>query len=201
MEKLTMSHVIDPAHTALLIMDYQNGIVARYADSDHQLVDRAAAAIGTARAAGATIGYVRVALDEAEKAAVPPTNKMFSALARGGSMSPEDPGTAVADAIAAREEDIVVRKQRVGAFSTTDLDQQLRGRGIDTLLLGGIATSGVVLSTVRDAADHDYRIVVLEDLCADQDLEVHRVLMEKIFPRQADVVSSGQLIDLLGVHR
>jgi len=93
--------------------------------------------------------------------------------------------------------DIVVRKTRVGAFSTTDLDQQLRDRGIDTLVLGGISTSGVVLSTLRDAADRDYRLLVLADLCADGDPEVHRVLLEKVFPRQADVVTSEQLTELL----
>ena len=54
----------------------------------------------------------------------------------------------------------MVRKTRVGAFSTTDLDEQLRQRGVDTLLLAGISTSGVVLSTVRDAHDRDYRVFV-----------------------------------------
>jgi nicotinamidase-related amidase len=61
---------------------------------------------------------------------------------------------------------------------------------VTSLALGGIATSGVVLSTVREAADRDYEITVLEDLCLDADDEVHRVLTEKVFPRQADVTSS-----------
>lgn len=192
-----MTDPLEPARTALLLMDYQNGILDRYADADSDLLDLAAAAIATVRAAGAAVGYVRVALDEAEAAAVPATNKTFSKLAGGNAMAANDPATAIADAIAPREGDIVVRKQRVGAFSTTDLDQQFRDRGIDTLLLGGIATSGVVLSTVRDAADRDYRLIVLEDLCADQDPEVHRVLVEKVFPRQADVLGSDQLATLL----
>jgi nicotinamidase-related amidase len=66
---------------------------------------------------------------------------------------------------------------------------RLAARGIDTLVLAGVATSGVVLSTLRDAADRDYRLFVLSDVCADMDPEVHRVLMEKIFPRQADVIA------------
>lgn len=192
-----MADVLDPTRSALLLMDYQNGVVDRYVGKDRQLLDRAAAAVDTARAAGATIGYVRVGLDEAEAAAVPVTNKTFSALV-GGSMGPDDPATAVVDDVAPAEGDIVVRKRRVGAFSTTDLDDLLRARGIDTLLLAGIATSGVVLSTVRDAADRDYRLIVLGDLCADRDPEVHRVLLEKVFPRQADVVDSGRLAGLLG---
>lgn len=188
-----MTDALEPARTALLLMDYQNGIVGRYAGTDRALLDRAAAAVGIARAAGAVIGYVRVALDPAEAATVPSTNKTFSALAGSGSIGADDPATAIADPVAPADGDIVVRKRRVGAFSTTDLDRQLRGRGVDTLLLGGIATSGVVLSTLRDAADRDYRLVVLADLCRDQDAEVHRVLVEKVFPRQADVIISEGL--------
>jgi nicotinamidase-related amidase len=187
---------LDPAGTALLVMDYQNGILGRY-DAGDELVGRATAAIEAARRAGATVGYVRVALDEAEAASVPASNKMFGQIAARGGMGADDPATAVVDAIAPQDGDIVVRKKRVGAFSTTDLAEQLQDRGIDTLLLAGVSTSGVVLSTLRDAADHDYRLVVLEDLCADADPEVHRVLVEKVFPRQADVLSSKELPALL----
>ena len=62
-----------------------------------------------------------------------------------------------------------MRKQRVGAFSTTDLHEQLQARGIDTLVLAGISTSGCVHSTVLDAFDRDYRVIVLSDACADPD--------------------------------
>jgi nicotinamidase-related amidase len=70
----------------------------------------------------------------------------------------------------------------------------LRANAIDTLVLAGIATSGVVLSTLRHAADADYRLVVVEDCCADRDAEVHRVLMMKVFARQAAVLSSADAI-------
>ena len=92
----------------------------------------------------------------------------------------------------------VFRKIRIGAFSTTDLHDRLRGRGIDTLVLAGISTSGVVLSTVRDATDKDYRQVVVADACSDLDAEVHRVLIEKVFPRQAEVVSTAEAVAELG---
>jgi len=55
------------------------------------------------------------------------------------------------------------------------------------MVLTGVATSGVVLSTIREAADKDYRLTVIADCCADGDEEVHRVLTTKIFPRQSDV--------------
>ena len=86
----------------------------------------------------------------------------------------------------------------MGAFSTTDLDQQLRERGVDTLLLAGLSTSGVVLSTVRDAHDRDYQVFVLSDLTGDPDPEVHEFLTGRIFPRQARVITTADLGTLLG---
>jgi nicotinamidase-related amidase len=66
----------------------------------------------------------------------------------------------------------------------------LRARQIDTLVLTGIATSGIVLSTARHAADHDYRLAIVSDACCDRDDEVHRVLIEKVFPRQATILTA-----------
>lgn len=99
--------------------------------------------------------------------------------------------------MAAAPDDIIVRKTRVGAFSTTDLDARLREHDIDTVILAGISTSGVVLSTVRDAHDRDYRVLVLADATADPDPEVHEFHIERIFPRQADVITVADLEELL----
>jgi nicotinamidase-related amidase len=85
---------------------------------------------------------------------------------------------------------VEVTKRRVSAFTGSDLEVVLRSREITTLVLTGIATSGVVLSTLREAADKDYELFVLSDCCADGDPEVHRVLLEKVFPRQAEVLDS-----------
>jgi nicotinamidase-related amidase len=74
----------------------------------------------------------------------------------------------------------------------SDLEVVLRSCGIQHLILSGIATGGVVLSTLREAADKDYKITVLSDCCADRDEEVHRVLTTKVFPRQADVITSKE---------
>jgi nicotinamidase-related amidase len=190
--------VLDPARTALLVMDYQVGVVGRIADADG-LLDRAAGAIALVRRAEGTVGHVRVAFTDADLAAVPPTNKSFARVAGGGAgMDADSPLTQVHERVAPQGGDVVVRKTRVGAFSTTDLDDRLRGRGVDTLLIAGISTSGVVLSTVRDAADRDYRLVVVSDLCADPDAEVHALLVDRVFPRQADVVASSALAGMLG---
>jgi nicotinamidase-related amidase len=188
---------IDPERTALLVMDYQTGILGRLPDAE-ALLARAGEAIGIARDHGARIGYVRVAFTDEDFAAMPPTSRMG---ARVGT-SPEafhadSPATAIPDQIAPQPGDAVVRKTRVGAFSTTDLDDQLRGHGVDTLILAGISTSGVLLSTVRDASDRDYRVVVLADVSADPEPDVHDFLTQRIFPRQADVITLADLDGLL----
>ena len=94
--------------------------------------------------------------------------------------------------VAPRPGDLVVTKRRVSAFTGSDFGVLLRGLGAGTLVLTGIATSGVVLSTLRQAADLDYQLIILADACLDADPEVHRVLTEKVFPRQAEVTTVAQ---------
>ena len=113
-------------------------------------------------------------------------------------MAETDDATQIHPAISPQPGDIVVIKRRVSAFTGSDLEVILRSQGIDSLVLAGIATSGVVLSTLRQAADLDYALTVLEDGCADMDPEVHRVLTEKVYPRQARVTSASDWIHSLG---
>jgi nicotinamidase-related amidase len=182
-----------PQHTALLVMDYQNGIITRVSEPE-ALLERVARAIALARGHGVHVGYVRVAFNDEDLQTMPDRNKMKAFVAAAGdAIHSNSPMTAVHDGIAPQAGDIVVRKTRVGPFTTTDLEEQLRARGITTLILAGISTSGVVLSTVRDAADRDYRLFVLADAVADPDSGVHAFLIEKIFPRQADVITTGDL--------
>jgi nicotinamidase-related amidase len=102
------------------------------------------------------------------------------------------PATEIHPAIAPEPGEIVVVKKRVSAFSGSDLELVLGARKITALVLAGIATSGVVLSTLREAADRDYRLLVLTDACADSDPEIHRVLTEKVFPRQAEIATVAE---------
>jgi nicotinamidase-related amidase len=187
---------ITPERTALLVMDFQNGIVPIAPDSD-ALVERVKGSIADVRAAGGAIGYVRVAFTEDDWAAVPDTNKSFSAVAGAKMLHHEDGSTRIDERLAPEDGDLVVRKIRYGSGSTTDLHEQLAERGIDTLVLAGISTSGVVLSTVMDAADRDYRVFVLPDGVADPDAEIHRVLVEKVFPSRAHIIDTADLRQLL----
>jgi nicotinamidase-related amidase len=175
------------ASTALLVMDVQQGIVDRFG-SDEGYLPRLAAAVDAARGAGIWVIYVVVGF-RAGHPEVSERNKSFAAIAGSGRFTDGDPGSAIHPAVAPASGDVVVTKRRVSAFAGSDLEVMLRAGGIDHLVLTGIATSGVVLSTLRQAADLDYRLTVLADGCLDGDPEVHRVLLEKVFPRQADVVS------------
>jgi len=194
-----MTERIDAARAALLVMDYQNGIVARISDAD-DLVARADGAIATMRAHGGHVGWVRVAFEDADFDAIPPSSVFAGMLApeRRTTMHADAPETRIDARLEPLADDAMVRKVRVGAFTTTDLGDQLAARGVDTLVLAGISTSGVVLSTVREAMDRDYRIVVLRDGCADPDPASHAFLTETIFPRYADVVDIADLAGLLG---
>ena len=173
--------------TALLVMDVQQGIVDRFGDDEGYLA-RLTAGVEAARRAGIWVIYVTVAF-RAGHPEVSERNKSFAVIAGTGRFADGDPGAAIHPAIAPASGDVIVTKRRVSAFTGSDLEVVLRAGGIDALVLAGIATSGVVLSTLRQAADLDYRLTVLADGCLDADPEVHRVLLEKVFPRQADVVS------------
>ncbi|MCT9010481.1 cysteine hydrolase family protein [Streptomyces rhizosphaerihabitans] len=196
---MSTAPALDPTHTALLVMDYQPVILAVLPeDGDRKaLLDRVAGAIADVRAYGGTIAYVRVGFTEADWDAVPAVNKSFAPLAQHRVMHHEDPATAIHERLAPQDGDITVRKIRYGGMSTTDLDQQLRERGITTLVVSGISTSGVVLSTVIDAADLDYRLYVLSDGVADPDTEVHNVLLHKVFPSRAHIIDTAELHALL----
>ncbi|POX47934.1 cysteine hydrolase family protein [Streptomyces sp. Ru72] len=185
------------ADSALLVMDVQRSIVDRF-DDDSGYLTRLRGAVDAARAAGIRVIYVVVGF-RAGHPEISVRNKTFGAAARSGGFAEGDPGSEVHPDVAPHPDDIVVTKRRVSAFAGSDLDMVLRAGEIDTLVLTGIATSGVVLSTLRQAADLDFRLAVLADGCLDADPEVHRVLTEKVFPRQADVLSIEEWIKTVSV--
>ena len=185
-----MSEIPTNSHMALLVMDVQVGIVTRYAQTGDFLTS-ISTAITAARAASIPVIYVAVAFRPGYPE-VSPRNKSFSAIKQQqSSLSAPLTTTEIHPAIAPQPTDIVVTKRRVSAFSGSDLEVVLRAQDISHLVLCGIATSGVVLSTLREAADKDYQLTVLADGCVDSDEEVQRVLLSKVFPRQAEVVQAS----------
>jgi nicotinamidase-related amidase len=183
------------AKSALLVMDVQRAIVARTEDAGY--LPRLRGAVDAARAAGVPVIYVVIGFRTGHPE-VSARNRTFSAVTRGGGFVEGDADAQIHPDVAPRSGDIVVTKRRVSAFSGSDLDVVLRAGDIDSLVLTGIATSGVVLSTLRQAADLDFGLTVLADGCIDADPEVHRVLTEKVFPRQAEVVTVDGWVTAIG---
>jgi nicotinamidase-related amidase len=178
--------------SALLVMDVQRGVVERFAP-DGALLDRLRGAIRAARAKEVPVIFVRVAFRPGHPE-VSEMNRTFAALTRQAEISfgESDDATQIHPALEPRPEDAVVVKKRVSAFAGSDLEVLLRSLGVTHLVLSGIATSGVVLSTLREGADRDYQLTVLSDACGDGDAEVQRMLMEKIFPRQAEILTVAE---------
>jgi nicotinamidase-related amidase len=176
----------------LLLMDFQHGIVESIDRPD--VIAAADRAAKGARAAGIPVMFVRVAFRPGFPE-IAESNASFSAAAQAGETYLQDhPATQVHAALTPEPGEPVIVKRRVSAFTGSDLEVLLRGAGADTLILAGLSTSGVVLSTLRQAADLDYRLTVLADACGDRDAEVHRVLTEKVFPRQALVTTADEWI-------
>ncbi|GHO42396.1 cysteine hydrolase family protein [Ktedonospora formicarum] len=180
-------------HTALLVMDMQVEILSRYAHAKDFLTPMHDA-ISAARAALIPVIYVGVGFRPGYPE-VSANNKGFGALKQrqmSGMTNME-----IYPDIAPQPTDVVITKRRVSAFCGSDLDVVLRAQGITHLVLTGIATSGVVLSTLREAADKDFQLTVLSDCCFDNDEEVHRVLLSKVFPRQAEVIQASDWTEKL----
>jgi nicotinamidase-related amidase len=174
--------------TALLLLDLMPVVVPAFGGDD-ELLARLGHAADVAREAGIHVIHARVAFRPGAPD-VPRSNKVFSAVVESLDFDETSPSTAFHRAVSPMPGDSVVVKRRVSAFAGSDLDIVLRSRDIQTLVLAGVSTAGVVLSTLRQAADLDYRITVLSDGCADTDEEVHDVLMRSVFPVHADVLST-----------
>jgi len=184
---------LDPRRTALLAMDLQTGVVSVYV-KDPSFLSRAAQVIADARAARVPVVYVKVAFRPGVPEASP-RNKLLSTV----KASPQhqrffqNESGAIHAALAPHDGDVVVTKSRIGAFAGTDLDLLLRAKDIDTIALFGIATSGVVLSTALQAIDLDYRVIVINDCCADDDADLHACVVDTLLTRYAIVASAADV--------
>jgi len=174
-------------NTALLVMDMQTAILGHVPDPEG-LLKNAVKAIAHARNKKIPVIYVVVGFRPGMPE-ISANNKGFSASKeRLASVSMEE-WVKIHPDVAPLADEVVVTKRRISAFTGSDLEVVLRAKAIQHMILTGIATSGVVLSTIREASDKDYRLTVIADCCADGDEEVHHVLTTKVFPRQADILT------------
>ncbi len=188
---------IEPATTALVLMDFQN-FTLEYLPSAREtgLVERTRQVLEACRGAGVAVVFSARSYREGYPEVNPRDAGLMQKKANRIQLE-GSPGVAIIDELRPRPEEPIVPKRRTSAFLHSDLDLILRSAGIQTLALAGIATSGAVLSTVRVGADMDYGLVVLEDCCGDGNEEAHRALMASIFPSQAAVTSADDFIKAL----
>ncbi len=174
--------------TALLVMDIQKDITALISDPENVLrnINRA---VDYAHKSGILVIYVKLEFREGHPE-IDEKHPRFNALKESKVMFTEAyDGTSFHPKIKVQDNDLIVVKKRVSAFSGSDLDFILRSNKIDFLALSGISTTGVVLSTLREAADKDYHVTVLRDACADPHDDVHEFLVEKVIPFSGDTMS------------
>ena len=173
---MTQQVAIDREKTAVVILDFQQRIVANYASDPEAVVQKASQVLQGARRAGIPVIHV---------------------IHRGGDFQDYAPDVEVHQGVQPQSGELVITKTMAGPFSTTGLDVTLREMGKDTLVVLGVSTSGCVLSTVRWAADVNYNFIVVSDACSEVDLEVHRVLTEKVSPAQGTVMTTQEFLQAI----
>ena len=183
---------LDEQKTAMLTLDFQRGILARAAGAADGAIASAARAAEFGRKQKYLLIHVGLGFSEGHPEI--PDRESPLLRAKQNNLFVKGSPSGEFHSLIARNGELVVYKQRYGAFSENDLQLILRARGIENLIFFGVSTSGIVLSTVRRAFDLDFRCVILKDACFDADAEVHRVLTEKVFPVQATVTTVVEFI-------
>ncbi|MEU2879566.1 hydrolase [Streptomyces sp. NPDC014748] len=185
---------LDP-RTALVVIDLQAGIASAptvpYPGSE--VVARSVELADAFRAHGLPVVLVRVSFAADGADAVPGRNEMSGA---GGHVRPEGWDVIVPE-LSGHPGDITVTKHNWGAFHGTDLDVQLRRRGVTQIVLTGIATSIGVESTARAAYEHGYHVTLATDAMSDMAEETHRNSVERIFPRLGETGTTAEILELL----
>lgn len=169
---------------ALIVGDLQVGITRAYPFAA-ALVAPVATVLPAARAAGVLPVFVRTALRR-NRTDLADTNPLMTAFFDSGEAFREGaPETEIDPGLGLGTEDVTVLKRRASAFAGTDLDLVLRARGVDRIVLAGVATSAMIAATAYDAADRDYGVTVLTDAVADADPALHHAVVDLVLPSRA----------------
>ena len=186
---------LDAKTTALVLIDLQRGITGREVapHSAQEVLGNGARLAERFRALGATVVLVRVsfAADGGDRLRQP-----VDAAMAGGAFQPG--WDELVPEIGPRAGDLVITKHQWGAFYGTGLDMQLRRRGMQTIVLGGISTNMGVESTARDAYEHNYALILVEDAMASMSGDAHTFAVTNIFPRIGRVRSTDDVLAALG---
>ncbi len=180
--------------TALLVMDCKVGIVNSLTSADKdRVLKNVFRVLEAARKAGIPVIYVCVQFRDGYPE-VSPRNTLFSGVKVAGRLRQTQPDAKICDELRPRSDEPVVTKKRISAFTGSDLEVILRSKGIDTLVLTGVSSLGVIESTARFAFDMDYRIFVLGDCCADRDPESNQLALTRFLPRISTVSSTDDFV-------
>src|SRR6202012_2185397 len=187
---------LDPQKTALVLIDLQNAVLGMTPapHSADKVVENSVKLASAFRAKGAPVVYVRVDLNDFMKLPVDQPHNM-------GDKPLPPVASEIAPSAGFQPDDILVTKRHWGAFAGTDLEQQLKSRGVDTVVLTGISTNAGVESTARQGTGLGFGFVVVEDACSGQDGEQHRFAFEKIFPRLCRVRSTNEVLAALAAEQ
>jgi nicotinamidase-related amidase len=183
---------LDPKKTALVLIDLQNAIVGMnpVPHAAAQVVENSKKLADAFRVHGALVVYVRVDLNDFMKLSVDQPHNL-------GDKPLPAAGSEIAPSAGFQPGDILITKRHWGAFAGTDLEQQLKSRGIDTVVLTGISTNAGVESTARQGTGLGFAFVLVEDACSSQNAEHHRFAFENIFPRLARVRTTDEVLAAL----
>ena len=182
---------LDPKTTALVLIDLQKGIMSRtiVPHDSEQIIRRSVQLAQDFRAAGAPVVLVNVTFAKDFADALRQPVDQPTPIPPGG--FPEDFAVLV-DGLE-QPGDILITKRQWGAFHGTELDLQLRRRGITTIVLAGVSTNAGVESTARQAWEHGYRLILLEDACGSTSAEMHAFSITNIMPRLSNVVKAADI--------
>lgn len=182
---------LDPKKTALVLIDLQNLIVSRNTSpyTAEEVLSRARTLAEAFRSKGALVVYVRVLVTDILR---PPSDEAVNIP----SELPPD-AMEIAPSAGMQPGDLLISKRHWGAFAQTNLEQELRSRGIDTVVLAGIATNIGVESTLRQGTGLGFGFVTVEDACATFTADMQNFAFKTIFPRISHIRSTQQVLEAL----
>lgn len=207
----TLDELLDPKHTALVVIDMQRGSFAKGGASERaghdvsevqRVAERTGELMDAARAAGVMLAHIRVANLPGHSSSSPAWLRALSGN-RGKLANPISPDemmiegsweTEFCDECTPLEGELVVTKRRSSAFIGTDLEQILRSNGIETVAIAGIVTQGCVEATIRDAAHRDFYNVLVEDCVGGYNTTLHDAAMTVMRARH-DTCTSDEVTE------
>lgn len=183
---------IVPARTALLVMHYQTDIMALFPSVAPGLLAKTRELCNAARRAGVAVYFARIGFS-AGYPEVSPLNKNGQGIKRLGLFLDDE----ISPELGRRADEPLILAHRASVFFGTDLELRLSAAGVDTLLMAGIASTGVMLSSVAYASDADFRLYTVKDCCFDPDPVVHEHLFATAFESRTTVLSLAEALSLL----